>query len=143
VNAQPPGGTETILLVEDHELVRHLEREVLRRTGYTVLEATNGPEALELAERHQGRIDLLLTDVVMPGMSGYVLAERLVALRPGIKTLYASGHSEEAIAQQVALGPDTAFLAKPVTPLSLATAIRGLLDACQEASDGLTEQSAA
>jgi PAS domain S-box-containing protein len=123
-----PRGQETVLLVEDEELVRNLEREALEGQGYTVLEARDGSHALELAGNHDGPIDLLLTDVVMPGLSGRELAERLAPLRPRMKVLYASGYTDEAIVRHGVLVPGIAFLPKPVTPSSLACKVREVLD---------------
>jgi two-component system cell cycle sensor histidine kinase/response regulator CckA len=125
----PGGGSETILLVEDEEVVRILEREVLERHGYTVLEATGPDHATELSRTHEGVIDLLLTDVVMPGMSGDKLAEHLLAERPGMKVIFASGYAADMIAQRGLLAPGTAFLPKPLTPASIAGKVREVLDA--------------
>ena len=94
------GGAETVLLVEDEALVRQLTREILRRNGYRVLEAADGVEALAVVRDHPGQIDLLLTDVVMPRMSGHELVELARPLRPDMRILYVSGYSEEAIARQ-------------------------------------------
>ena len=125
---KPLQGTETVLLVEDEEAVRALARTVLQRNGYSVLEAPGGPEAVEISERHEGPINLLVTDVVMPGMSGSELAERLTMLSPELKVLYISGYTEEAVGGGGLLRPGTAFLQKPFTPDVLTHSVRELLD---------------
>jgi PAS domain S-box-containing protein len=123
-----PGGRETILLVEDEAGIRALGQFLLREGGYTVLVASDGAEAVTVATRYQGGIDLLITDLVMPGVSGLQLASRLTALRPGLKVLYMSGYSEEAVVGQGDLGPGSPFIGKPFTPKALATKVRELLD---------------
>jgi CheY-like chemotaxis protein len=123
-----PLGSETILLVEDNTQVRELARRVLQRQGYTLLEAKDGEEALRLAGDYSAPIHLLLTDVVMPGMSGTALAEQLAKTHPELKTLYMSGYTDEAIAHHGVLAPDVEFLSKPFSPLDLARKIRAVLD---------------
>jgi CheY-like chemotaxis protein len=121
-------GSETILLVEDEDGVRALVTQVLSRQGYTVIETSHGQEALEQYERHTGSISLLLTDVVLPQMSGREVAERLKALRPNIKVLYMSGYTDDAILRHGVIGQETAFLQKPFTTASLARKVREVLD---------------
>ena len=126
--AELDGGSETVLLVEDEEVVRNLARRILRDSGYRVIEAGSGEEALHLAGEHAGRIDLLLTDVVMPGMNGRELADRLVEIRPGTRVVFMSGYTEDVILQRGVSG-ERAFLAKPFTPPMLARSVREALDA--------------
>jgi signal transduction histidine kinase/CheY-like chemotaxis protein len=126
---EPPGGSETILLVDDEELVRSFEREVLLDGGYTVLEASSPRYALALSSAHSGAIDLLVTDVVMPRMSGRELAEAIAGDRPGIKTLYVSGYPSGAITRHGVLEHGIAFLPKPLTRHALAHKVREVLDA--------------
>jgi hypothetical protein len=123
-----PRGSETVLLVEDEASLRKLVRECLEASGYTVLEASHGTAALERSERHPGRIDLLMTDVVMPGMSGRELAERLRASRPEIRILYMSGYTDDAVVLHGVLAEDMAFLQKPFTAAELAGRVREVLD---------------
>jgi CheY-like chemotaxis protein len=118
---------ETILLVEDEESVRRLARKVLEGAGYRVIEAPHGGEALQLALGYQGPIHALVSDVVMPGLSGQELAVRLQASRPGVKVLYISGYSRDAITRQGILSPGTDFLEKPFTPEALTERVRELL----------------
>jgi len=121
-------GTETVLLVEDETAVRSLLRDILESNGYVVLEASRAAEALETSERHRGPIQLLLTDVVMPGISGRKLADRLKTLRPETRVLYMSGYTDTAIVQHGLLEPGVAFLQKPFTPEALSRKIREVLD---------------
>ncbi|MEP6687661.1 MAG: ATP-binding protein, partial [Gemmatimonadales bacterium] len=121
-------GGETVLLVEDETLVRQLTHEILRRNGYRVLEAADGAEALGVVRHYDGEIDLLLTDVVMPRMSGHELVELARPLRPAMSILYVSGYSEEAIARQGQLTEGIELLPKPFTPGVLTAKIRELLD---------------
>jgi two-component system cell cycle sensor histidine kinase/response regulator CckA len=121
-------GSETVLVVEDEEMVRQLASHVLRRSGYVVLEAANAGEALMIGEKHETRIDLLLSDVVMPRVSGADLARRLRALRPTMKVLFMSGYSEEAIAQHGLAELTFGLLEKPFTPQALLTEVRETLD---------------
>jgi PAS domain S-box-containing protein len=127
--AQPVQGTETILLVEDEAEVRALARLVLQSHGYRVLEAQSGAEALLIAQRHHGPIDLLVSDVVMPNMSGRRLAERMEIVRPELKVLYLSGYTDDAIVHHGITDDDAPFLQKPFSPLTLARKVRQLLDA--------------
>ena len=120
-------GSETVLAVEDDEMVRALIRRMLETRGYTVLLASHGDEALRLLERHPGCIDLLMTDVVMPGMSGRDLADRVAELRPSIKVLYLSGYTDDAIVRHGVLEPGIAFLQKPFTADRLARRVREVL----------------
>jgi two-component system cell cycle sensor histidine kinase/response regulator CckA len=128
-SGEVPYGTETILLVEDNESVRKLARMVLEERGYTMLMAGNGAEAIELARRYAGEIHLLLTDMIMPGMSGLVLAPLLVSSIPGLKVLYMSGFTDAAIERQDLATIGSSFLQKPFTADLLAHQVRALLDA--------------
>ncbi len=125
----PRPCTETLLLVEDDEAVRTFASTVLAGQGYTVLEALNGEEAVQVSERHAGPLHLLLTDVIMSGINGRVLAERLTAARPDLIVLYVSGYAENAIVHHGVLDPGTAFLHKPFTADALAGKVRDVLDA--------------
>ncbi len=122
------GGTETVLLVEDEELVRNLVRDILKQNGYSVLEAHHGTEALRLALQYSGPIHLLLTDVVMPQMGGRVLAQRLKSFRPTIRVLYISGYVDDATIQEGISNPGTSFIQKPFTVDTLSHKVRELLD---------------
>jgi PAS domain S-box-containing protein len=124
-----PRGSETVLLVEDEEVVRNLVREILEGNGYTVIEARNGAEALGLGRRFTAPIHLLVTDVVMPKMSGRELAERLVTIHRETRVLYMSGYTDGAIGQHGVLDPHTEFLQKPFTFDALAQKVRKVLDA--------------
>jgi signal transduction histidine kinase len=124
-----PGGTETILLVDDEQLVRSLEHEVLTELGYTVLAADSAWHAVELARAHAGTIHLLVTDVVMPQLSGRELAALLAQERPGLRMLYTSGYASGAIVRHGVLDGDIAFLPKPFNRLALARKVRDVLDA--------------
>jgi two-component system cell cycle sensor histidine kinase/response regulator CckA len=121
-------GSETVLVVEDEEMVRQLASQVLRRSGYVVLEAANAGEALLIGERHEGTIHLLLSDVVMPRVSGVDLARRLKQQRPAIKVLFMSGYTEEAMAQHGLLDVNFGLLEKPFTPQALLTEVRETLE---------------
>ncbi|MGD1213519.1 MAG: PAS domain S-box protein [Terriglobales bacterium] len=121
------GGCETVLLVEDEESVRELVRVTLVSRGYNVIEAENGECGLRVAEAFKEHIDILITDVVMPGIGGRELAKKLLLLRPGISVLYLSGYTEDAVVTQGALGPSTAFLQKPFTLQNLAKKVREVL----------------
>jgi|SRR5579885_2042090 len=121
-------GTETILLTEDEPAVLALARHVLEMHGYTVLEASNPEKAIRIAEAHKGTIHLLVTDVVMPALSGRQLVERLAALRPGMKVLYLSGYTDDAVVRHGVLQEQTAFLQKPFTTRALAQKVREVLD---------------
>jgi CheY-like chemotaxis protein len=125
---RPLPGTETILLVEDEAGVRKLLREVLLRSGYTVLEARDAPDALRKVAAHPGPVGLLLTDVVMPRMSGVELARRLRGQRPGVKVLYISGYADNESLPQEGLERGEAFLQKPFTPDLLLDKMREVLD---------------
>ena len=120
-------GSETVLLVEDEESVRQLVRETLESKGYTVLEADNGEAAMQLARTHDGTLDMLITDVVMPGMSGRELAQQLGASHPQTKILFLSGYTEDAIVHQGVFEPGTAFLQKPFTLQVLSRKVREVL----------------
>jgi predicted ATPase/signal transduction histidine kinase/CheY-like chemotaxis protein len=125
--AVPAHGSETILLVEDDEQVRSAARAILQRCGYTVLEASGPGDALLISEQHAGPIDLLLSDIVMPRMSGPELAERIVAIRPGIRLLLMSGYTDVPIPRD-ALDSRVEFLQKPFTPQTIAEKVRRALD---------------
>jgi two-component system cell cycle sensor histidine kinase/response regulator CckA len=122
-------GTETVLLVEDDAGVRALARGVLKSGGYTLLEASNGVEALRVAEQHDDTIHLLVSDVVMSGMSGRQLGVHLVAMHPTVKTLYMSGYADSTIVHDSILEPGLAFLQKPFMPDALLRKVREVLDA--------------
>lgn len=126
--SQLPQGSETILLVEDEEGVREFIFDILRASGYTVLEARNGREALMISKRYSGAIHLLLTDVVMPEMSGRELVGYLASLRPQMKVLYMSGYTDDAIVRHGVLEPGRILLQKPFTPYALTRRIREVLD---------------
>jgi two-component system cell cycle sensor histidine kinase/response regulator CckA len=123
-----PRGTETVLLAEDEPAVRALASRVLRTQGYTVLEAADGEAALHLARSQGTKIDLLLTDVVMPRMGGQLLAQQIVTLYPAIKVLFASGYVDNAIVHFGQLAPGVEFLQKPFSPSALARKVRSVLD---------------
>ena len=123
-----PRGTETILLVEDEEVVRGLTRKILMQAGYNVLDAKGGEEAIRLCHAHAGPIDLLLTDVVMPEISGKEVADRLLELRPSIRVLYMSGYTDEAIVQHGVLDANVKFIQKPFTWVGLTRKVREVLN---------------
>jgi signal transduction histidine kinase/ActR/RegA family two-component response regulator len=125
--ATAPRGSEVILLVEDEDMVRRLARRVLELSGYVVCEASNGREGLALCESHYSAIDLLLTDVVMPELSGRELAESALKLRPDMKVIFMSGHTEDVVLRE-GVQRGTAFLQKPFTPVALAQKVRETLD---------------
>ena len=127
-------GSETVLLVEDEEAVRRLVRRVLEDAGYRVLEAQSPAQALRLCQHHPEPIDLMLTDVVMPFMSGRELASRAAALRPQMRVLYVSGYMEDVMARHGVLEPEIAFLGKPFGPEELTRKVREVLDAPRPSS---------
>jgi len=122
------GGSETILLAEDEPVVAALVQEILEQAGYTIVAARSGAEALEAAAAHEGDIDLLLTDVVMPTMRGPELARRLLRERRGVKVLFMSGYTERAVSDRDALPDGQDFLGKPFSPSELTARARALLD---------------
>jgi len=124
-----PRGTETVLLVEDEETVRSLAQRVLQSQGYNVLDARAGSEALTVRAGYSGSIDLLLTDVIMPGMSGRELAERLIPKDEKMRVLYMSGYTDDAILRRGIFERGTAYIQKPFTPDALARRVREVLDA--------------
>ncbi len=127
VSPSAAGGSETILLVEDEDSVRQLVRETLEARGYRVLEAANADAALALATSHSDPIHLLITDVVMPGLSGHELVQQLAPTRPKLKVLYLSGYAQEAFATHAASGAPKSFLQKPFTLQSLSRKVREIL----------------
>ncbi|MDB5050329.1 MAG: domain S-box protein [Fibrobacteres bacterium] len=127
-------GKETVLLVEDEDMVRRLISHVLLSHGYKVLEAGSGLAALEVVDRHEGPIDLLLTDVVMAGMSGRELAEKLLTMRPGLKVLYMSGYTDDAMLRHGVFQNSMAFLGKPFSPGTLVRKLREVIDGLETLS---------
>jgi two-component system cell cycle sensor histidine kinase/response regulator CckA len=125
--AELPRGTETVLLVEDATAVRTVIRQVLERLGYSVLDAADGQLALEVAARHHGPIDLVVTDIVMPALGGRELAERLRRVRPDIRILYTSGYTDDAVVRTGVLDAQFVFMQKPFTPETLASKVREAL----------------
>jgi two-component system cell cycle sensor histidine kinase/response regulator CckA len=121
-------GSETILLVEDEVLVRQVTSRILARHGYTILGAVSGPDALAVSQKYAGPIHLMLTDVVMPGMSGQELAEKVKSQRPEMKVLFMSGYTENAIVHHGVLDPDIAFIQKPFKYDTLARKVREMLE---------------
>jgi signal transduction histidine kinase/CheY-like chemotaxis protein len=130
-------GEGTILVVEDDDAVRRMTREFLKISGYTVLEARSGADAIQFMERREQPIDLVLTDVLMPGMKGRELVERLSKLRSGIKVLYMSAYTEDAAINIGVLSPGTAFIEKPFSPDDLANKVREVMNAT---GDGMGEK---
>ncbi len=131
VPIQPPvaaGGDETVLLVEDEPAVREFAVAALREKGYAVVEAVNGAEGLHLARHHDGKIDLVLTDVVMPVMGGKEMADALRASHPDTKVLFTSGYTDDALVQHGVLRPDIKFLQKPYMTATLTRKVREVLD---------------
>ncbi|MCB2183614.1 MAG: response regulator [Desulfobulbaceae bacterium] len=123
-----PGGTETVLLAEDDQPSLQLISETLQELGYKVLEACDGTEAMEVCESFAGKIDVLITDVIMPGLNGRDLADKLIAARPETKIIFMSGYTDEFIARHGILEPGVIFLQKPVMPSLLADKLREVLD---------------
>ena len=121
------GGTETILLVEDEESVRQLVRDTLESKGYKIIEAENGESGMRSAAQHEGKIDLVISDVVMPGMGGREMAEQIVKARPETKVLFLSGYAEDAILSEGGIDNATAFLQKPFTLQNLSRKVREVL----------------
>jgi two-component system, cell cycle sensor histidine kinase and response regulator CckA len=124
---------ETILVVEDDEAMRSIAKRILAGAGYTVLAAANGGEGLLTCEQHAGEIHLLLTDVIMPLMSGRVFAERLAKVRPGMKVLYMSGYTDDAIIHHGVLDRGTHFIGKPFAQADLLAKVRDVLDSIEAA----------
>jgi CheY-like chemotaxis protein len=124
---RPARGGETILLVEDKDSVRHLVREILTGLGYKVMESTEPDEALALCNRNRGRVDLLITDYVMPRMNGHELAARVVAAHPETRVLYMSGYAKESASERGLGLSDVVFLSKPFTAETLARRVREAL----------------
>ena len=125
---KPAHGSETILLVEDEAGIRKMVRQALAGSGYKVLEARHGKHAIQICEQHKGPIHLLVTDVVMPEMSGPEVARCLASSRPDMKVLFLSGYADEAVQRHGLLAPGAAFLPKPFTPDALASKVREVLD---------------
>jgi CheY-like chemotaxis protein len=123
-----PQGAETIIVAEDEDEVRELAVRVLQKQGYTVLEATNGEHALSVVQQSEQKIDLLITDVVMPKMGGKILAEQLKARLPNLKILFISGYAGKAIFHQTLLDQGDLFLSKPFVPSDLIRQVRIVLD---------------
>jgi CheY-like chemotaxis protein len=123
----PVRGSETVLLVEDEDALRQLARRILERQGYRVLESNNGRDALARATAHEGRIDLILTDVVMPEMSGRALVERLSAVRPNAAIVYMSGYTDDDVLRRGMLEPGSMFIQKPFNPRALLRIVRDAL----------------
>src|SRR3989338_7566675 len=119
--------SETILLVDDEAPVRQLVRRILQMDGYTVLEASGGMDAIRICQRHKGPIHLLLTDGLMPGMSGQDLAEQVTALRPHTRVLYMSGYIDSALITLLQIKIEMAFIQKPFTPDTLARKVHAVL----------------
>lgn len=128
-SAEMSRGTETILVVEDEDVVRNLSKDILKECGYTVIEARDGVEALELCDKGECRFDLLMTDVVMPRMGGRELVEKLSARLPEMRVLFTSGYTDDAVLRHGVIKADTNFIHKPFTPEALANKIREIFDA--------------
>ena len=120
---------ETILLVDDETNVRRLVRRILQMSGYTVLEASGGTDALHICQQYEGQLHLLLTDVLMPGMNGQSLAEQVTDLRPCTRVLYMSGYADSTLITLSERKTEIAFIRKPFTPDALARKVRAILDA--------------
>ncbi len=133
---ETPKGSEVILLVEDEDAVLKLARMILETSGYKVLNARNGQEGLALCEVHEGPIDLLLSDVVMPAIGGRELAESALKLRPGLKVLFMSGHTQDVVLKE-GVQKGAAFLQKPFTPVALAQKVRETLDSAPQSAERL------
>jgi len=134
-NASPKTlASKTILLAEDDATLREIVSIQLEELGYTVLAASNGREALRMAEKQKGPIDLLLTDVIMPGMSGRQLADRLKQKIPVLKVLFVSGYSGDVISREGRLEPGAYFAQKPLTKVALDERLRSIFSACRESS---------
>jgi len=126
--AVPSRGSEVVLVVEDEDAVRKLICGILKRQGYRILQAGNGGEALLVCEQHPEKINLMISDITMPGMTGVDLASRLSVIRPDMKVLLMSGYSESAAVRQGLLTRDVPFLEKPFVPQTLARKVREALD---------------
>jgi DNA-binding response OmpR family regulator len=130
-SAAPPPATETVLIVEDEAAIRMLVRMALERCGYRVLTAESGTDALEVADRHQGDIHLLITDVMIPDMNGPDIATELAASRPNLNTLFMSGYMDDALTDHGRRAGHVDFIEKPFSPRVLAQRVREILDRSQ------------